>query len=241
MQTLITFIYGLYEINNPNTIRYIGKTNNPSTRLRDHLSEAKRSKYNNHRLCWIRSTITNNEPIGLKVLKVCPLSDFVFYETEFIKLYKSDKLTNSDDSGQGNINRKREIIENAAEKISKKVYQFDLNGIFINEYKSARFASRELNIDHSHIIRCCNGVIKHTNKFIFKYKNEKPEPILLPNAVKKSIMEIDINGNIINKWKSLMDCSRDTKIDNGNLSRVCNGKLPHIRKRIFKFEYIIYN
>lgn len=30
-----------------------------------------------------------------------------------------------------------------------------------------------------------------------------------------------------------MECSRQTGIDNGNISRVCSGKLKHIHNRIF--------
>lgn len=33
-----------------------------------------------------------------------------------------------------------------------------------------------------------------------------------------------------------MDCSRDTGLDNGNISRVCGGKLPKIKERIFRFK-----
>ena len=228
METKITFIYGLYEKNNPETIRYIGKSNYPNRRLKSHIYEAISNKTNTIKSNWIKSVLNKNEKIGLKLLKICPLSEYEFYETEFIKLYKSDKLTNSDDTGQGNQNRKIEIIENAVEKISKKVYQFDLNANYINEFKSARETGRQLNIDHSNIIRCCNEIIKHTNGFIFRYnKDEKIEPILLPNSIKKLIIEIDDEGNKINEWKSLMDCSRDTGIDNGNLN--------HIKRRIFQF------
>lgn len=104
------------------------------------------------------------------------------------------------------------------------------------EYKSVREASRQLSIDHSQITRACNGVAKHANGFIFTYNKEKNiKKIVTPNAVKKQVIEVDNNGNEINKWSSLMECSRNTKIDNGNLSRVCNGKLPSIKSRFFKF------
>ena len=83
------------------------------------------------------------------------------------------------------------------------------------------------------------GLYDIKNPDIIRYigkSNSIIEQITIPNAVKKSVIEIDNNGNEINKWKSLMDCSRETGIDNGNLSKVCNGKLPAIRGRKFIFN-----
>lgn len=234
METEIAYIYALLD---PITdeVRYIGKTVNPKYRLQQHIHESK--TINNHRGNWIKSLLREDKKPILKILKICPLSDFEKYETEYIKFYKSNNLTNSDESGQGNTGRKREIIEGAMEKISKKVYQYDIDGNFIKEYKSSREAGRSLSIDHSHIVRCCNGVNKHTNCFIFRYVLENVEPVKIPNAVKKVVIEIDKFGNEINRWKSLMDCSRSTKINNGNLSRVCNGKCGHVNGRFFKFLF----
>ena len=228
--TNITYIYGLYDFNEPNIIKYIGKSNNPKKRLSFHKWERKTNQLTK-KINWIKSV---DGKISMKILKICPLSDYELHETFCIKLYKSDKLTNSDETGKGNKNKAKEIV--LEKKLSKKVYQFDINGNFIKEFKSARETGRLLNIHHSHIIRCCNNIIKHTNGFIFKYnKDEKIISIINPNAMKKTVIEYDRKGNKINEWKSLMDCCRETKIDNGNLSKVCNNKLPSIKGRFFKF------
>jgi hypothetical protein len=63
------YIYGLYSQNQPDTLRYIGQTDNPPRRLREHWS-ARRPKSNNreweHRLSeWIVSLV--NIPI-MKIL-----------------------------------------------------------------------------------------------------------------------------------------------------------------------------
>jgi L-threonylcarbamoyladenylate synthase len=74
---------------------------------------------------------------------------------------------------------------------------------------------------------------------IIDCRNENPI-ILRPGAITApmidSVIEVDLQGNQLGEWISLMDCSRNTGIDNGNLSRVCNGKLKHIKGRIFKFK-----
>jgi hypothetical protein len=234
LYTKITYIYGLYNLNEPDIIRYVGKANNPIARKNRHISDSKRE--NTYKSNWIKS-FDAKKYLRLKILAICPDKDFPFYEENFIKKYQSDKLINSDETGQVNIGRKREIIDKAVSKISKIVYQFDLNGNFLAEYKSAREAARHLKVSHSYISRNCNGEFKHTQGFIFSYdKNKSINKVENPNAIKKNIIEVDSNNNIINEWISIMECSRDTKIDNGNLSRVCNGKRNNIKGRFFRFK-----
>ena len=234
--TTITYIYGLYDIKTPDIIRYIGKSNKPRERLYQHRSDYM-AKENTPKINWIKSVKLHNSKIEMKILKVCPLDSFELYEGQFIKYYKSDKLTNSEETGQGNIGKRKIIKENTFNSISKIVYQFDLDGNYITEFKSVREASRQLLINHSQITRACNGVAKHANGFIFRYdKDSIIEQIKIPNAIKKSIIETDSMGRQINEWKSLMECSRQTGIDNGNISKVCNGKLPKIKGRKFIFK-----
>ena len=72
IETKITYIYGLYDLNNPNIIRYIGKSNSPRRRLTLHKYDRK-SKISNHKINWIKSI---DGKIGMKILKVCSLSDY---------------------------------------------------------------------------------------------------------------------------------------------------------------------
>lgn len=233
MKTEIAYIYVLKD---PITleVRYVGKTVKPKNRLLNHISEAKNSKYHNHRLAWIRSLLMIEEMPIFEVVKICKLSEFKKYEKFYIEKYDFSILTNSDKSGQGNINRKKDVIDRIKKKMSREVYVYDLNGEFLKKFCSVREASRRLSISHASISRCCNGIWKHTSGYIFKYDKCEVSSIENPNAVKKRVGEI-INGKIINEWDSIMDCSRDTGIDNGNISRICNGKRPHYKKRVFKF------
>lgn len=235
MKTDIAYIYALIDPRDE-SIRYIGKTINPKSRMSCHISECKKSD-RNYRLNWVRNLLSNGLHPKMKILKICSLSDFIQWESFYIEMYQSDLLTNGDTTGQGNIGRKREIIDQSVQKISKTVYQFDLNGEFIREWGSTREASRHLNISHGNISKCCNGVFKNANMYIFRYdRNSKIDPINNPNAQKKKVIEIDKNGLIIDQWDCLMDCSRQTGIDNGNLSRVCNGINKSVRSRFFRFQ-----
>jgi hypothetical protein len=233
MKTDIAYIYALLDPRD-NEVRYIGKTINPTKRLSEHLADSKREY--NYRSMWIKSLLKEDLKPLIKFLKICPLSDFVKYETEYIKLYKNDKLTNSDETGQGSVGRRQEIIDKVSKKMGRIVYQYDLDGNFIKEYKSVRDAAKLLSLSHSNISRSCNGISKHAGGFIFRYDKVFVEKLNDPNAVRKLVVELDELGNEIGKWGSIMDCSRDTKIDNSNISRVCNGVRKSTGGRYFKFE-----
>lgn len=235
--TEIAYIYALIDPID-NEVRYIGKTVSPKSRLSGHITECKKLTSTHYRAKWIRSLLNKDLKPIIKFLKICPLSEFSKYEIEFIQLYKNNKLTNSDETGQGNVGRRQEILDKQSEKTGRVVYQYDLNGNFIKEYKSVRTAANELNLSHSNISRSCNGIYKHTGGYIFNYnKFKKTDKLDKPNAVKKIVIEVDCNNLEINRWDSIMECSRDICIDSSNISRVCNGIKKSVKNRFFKFKF----
>ncbi len=54
-------------------------------------------------------------------------------------------------------------------KLRKKVGQYDLENNLIQEFESAREASRQLNIDCGSISKCCRNKQKQSSGFTFKY------------------------------------------------------------------------
>lgn len=236
--TEIAYIYILIDPRD-NVIRYVGKTIHPKTRLRDHIYESK--NYDHHRAKWLRSLIKKGIKPILKIIKICPLSEFEIHETYFISLFYSRKLTNSDSTGQGFSSGVRKSIRiKAKKKLEKIVYQYNLSSELINTFKSVEYAGKKLKISPGNISKCCNYKVTHASGFIFRYNEEFVDKLFHANAVKKSVIELDKNDNPIKEWNSVMNCSRDTGIDSGNLSKVCNNKLTHIHKRIFRFGTIFY-
>jgi len=109
--TNISFIYGLSSTNNPELIRYIGKSNNPNKRLMAHLTASKTKK--TYRDKWINSEIEKGNKIHIKVLLCKPESEIYNWEKEIIKLYKSfgAKLVNGNEGGLGGGNPTIEVRE----------------------------------------------------------------------------------------------------------------------------------
>ena len=58
-------------------------------------------------------------------------------------------------------------------KGGKKVLQFDLDGNLINEWLSTMEIQRQLGFKRGNISNCCNGLIKRSYGYIWKYSNTK--------------------------------------------------------------------
>ena len=62
--------------------------------------------------------------------------------------------------------------ENAKKRFSKPILQYDLNGNFIKEWRSARSVFGELGINHPQVINCVNGKVKSASGYFWKRKEE---------------------------------------------------------------------
>ena len=237
MKTDKKFIYLLKDPRNDDN-KYVGSSNNPEKRLRDHLSKSKRehTKKGN----WIKSLIKNNLKPILVILKETNQLEYQYWEEFYIKKLKDEgsNLLNYDDKGIGTAyGSSKETIEKITKLKSILIYQYNLCGQLINIFPSLREAERLTNINHGNISKCCSGIYNHTGGYIFKKtKDEIIEKIINPNATKKIVLEIDDNGYLINEYNSIADAAKKTNSNASNISRVCNGKLKKTNNKKFKFK-----
>ena len=71
------------------------------------------------------------------------------------------------------INNKLRTIKNGGQhKLSKKVYQFNLDGEVVKIWDSLNDIHRELGISAGNISNCCNGKKKSIKGFVWRYVNE---------------------------------------------------------------------
>lgn len=94
-----TFIYALCEPGT-RTVRYIGKSNNPALRFKQHLCQSSRTK--THLGNWLRSVISLGETPALVVLREVPDAHREIAEKRYIRLAKGlgMRLVNSTDGGE---------------------------------------------------------------------------------------------------------------------------------------------
>lgn len=61
---------------------------------------------------------------------------------------------------------------------AKEVYQYDLNGKYINKYRSTGEAARSIGARSSHIGECCRGKLKQYKGFVWRYSEDIVSPSL---------------------------------------------------------------
>lgn len=119
--------------------------------------------------------------------------------------------------------------------IQRKVYQFDLKGNLIGEYKNAAEAARILGRSSCNIIECCNGNHKRAFGFYWSHSNSSPE--IKPYKSYRKVCQYDLNGNFIREFESCAEAARSFgRTDSGNIIKCCKGKLKTLYGFIFKYE-----
>ena len=96
-----TSIYALIDPRT-NLVRYVGKSQNPATRLRRHIHEANKGN-TTHKCCWIASLLHLNLKPILSILEVCEHAVWKEREIYWIAFYRElgADLTNCKDGGDG--------------------------------------------------------------------------------------------------------------------------------------------
>jgi hypothetical protein len=167
-----TFIYTL-EDPDTNEIRYIGKTvKSLKDRLTGHIYSCQKEK--NHRTNWIKSIIKKGKKPIIKMIDSCPWDESQELESYWISKFKNEgfNLVNLTNGGEGHLGAKlsKERRDKLTLAVSKKIYQYDLQGVFIKEYNNAVDASKELGLKYSSKINAAaRGDRKKAASFLWSY------------------------------------------------------------------------
>lgn len=136
------------------------------------------------------------------------------------------------------IKRTTQTKEKLAKSHSNKVYQYDLNGNFIQSFNSSVEAYKETGASRSHIREVClfRGYNK-TVKGYFWAEEYIDNPILiqkyLKNQIKippkpanmfKKVIQYDENKNILNIYSSIKKASQCTKITEQAIGYACKNQ-----------------
>jgi hypothetical protein len=120
-------------------------------------------------------------------------------------------------------------------KLSKPVFQYDLDKNFIRQWNSATLASQHLNKKSpAAITECCRGIRKSIYGFIWRHV-DNPINELSKYTYKKSkkqklppyynpINQYDLKGNFIKTWNNIKEASHMLKIKTSSISQCINGK-----------------
>jgi hypothetical protein len=132
--------------------------------------------------------------------------------------------------------------------LSRKVYQYTLDGKFVAEYENILAASHLNNLDSESIRRCCCNKGNHASHYYwtYTYYMKLPNTIIdIINSSRKTvnyrfkndtIYQYDLDGNLVNQYKNYdeLPFTEDKKYQ---ITKNLNGRYKTVDDFIFKNNY----
>ena len=120
---------------------------------------------------------------------------------------------------------------NTCENTMKKVYQFSMDGAFLNMYDSLADAERDTKIPHSCISRACYSMDpdkrnsrKSAGGFLWSYTKEPPEYVVCDSGTpKKKVVMASLDGETIKIYDSMSEAAIEKGLHIELISKCCNG------------------
>ena len=101
-----------------------------------------------------------------------------------------------------------------------KVMRYDYNGNVIKEYNNINEAAKELNTSKQSILKCCRGELISSVNSIWRFEGDAFDRYNTKKKRKvskdKTILQLDINGDIINEYNSIKEAQTKLKLSNGS-------------------------
>lgn len=190
-QPSTTFIYALLDENG--VVRYVGKSNNPTRRLNDHLTKKSRS----HKSHWIQSMLSRGVEPSLLIIEECPFEQWVERERYWIAYYDSvgTPLTNGTRGGDG--------LHYHQEKALRKISAIARQG-----------KKKKRSPESIEKVASKNRGRKHTEQtrrnMSLAHMGHKPSPQTIEKAKIANkgkfdipVLQYDRDGNFIRRWASM--------------------------------------
>lgn len=219
---LFTFIYILKD---PITseIKYVGKSNNPSVRLIEHIRKSKYKKtYKNN---WINGLLDVGLTPLIEIVEKVLVSEWSNCEKKWISYYKENgcKLTNLTDGGDGG---------NFGDNVNKLISQKLKNRVFSEETKKLMSASAKKRKISDEGRKSISEKRKGEGNPMFG----KQQSIKCVETNSKPVIQYSLNGDLLKVWKSLKEVSEYLLINRNSVRMVCNGQRKSAGGYKWKFK-----
>jgi group I intron endonuclease len=232
------YIYGL-KCPETGVIRYVGKSKKPKSRYSAHLSHTKAKRYDNiHLYRWIAKLLRNDLKPELIILDTCTNKDWKEKEKEWINKYGLNNLLNMNEGGieppdcTGRV-WSEEYKKNMSEKRKGKPQWVDKPHPMLG-----KFGKYNPNYGQKRSMEFCELMrkqrLENNGMRGVKLSEERVEQI--KQRVRKPVVLIDDNGNILKKYKSLKEATIELGLTRGAVTRVCNGEYKQTKG--YKFRYL---
>lgn len=238
----------IYKYTSPSGKVYIGQTINEKKRRQKFLNQNNiyagpkineaRQKYgvNNfeYEIIFKVSSLIQSEVIDILNQKEI---QYIEMFDSYYNGYNSTKGGNntyecSEETRQKLSERTTEYYKTHESVVARPILQYSIYGDFIKEWKSARAAALELNLEANNITIVCQGKRNQAYDFIWKYKDEFEDiPMKIQIRSKKSsklpVIEYTLEGIETRRWANMTLAAQDLGYSLGNFSTYCNGRNNH--------------
>lgn len=208
---------------------YIGSSINLYARLMFHRQRLKSGKHHNSFMlnCWKK-----HQKCEVEILEVCNVDkkELLQREKDWIDIFQPDLNLEPDPTTQQNC-----------KATSKKVYQYDLDGTFIQEHESASSAERSLNRSNTKVSQCAMGKRKSAYDYLWSYN--KVDKLVYENnsskAKAKKVSQYTMEGELIITHDSVAAAVRSLNLQENaatNISSAALGNTSHAYNYVWKYE-----
>lgn len=236
--------------NNENNKSYIGQSIDIKNRWMRHKSELNNNNHiNNHlQFAWNKY---GEDCFSFIILEECPIESLdereIFYINKYDSMDNGYNLCEGGNGIRGYKHTQEEIEKMRMVQNPKTLLQIDKNLNIINKWHGISHASKELGYSRRNIELCCNMIYGHKTAYGYywfyedDFNNQKIDWDYYTSKQKikydgKQIVQKDLNGKIVDKFISIMEAHRITKINRQSIQYCLQGKQKTAKG--FIFEYI---
>lgn len=220
---------GIYKITNiKNNKVYIGSSKNIEIRFKAHLSRLNGNYHINKHLQSAYNKY-GNKNFKFEVIKLVPLSILRRAEDYFIRKYnslnpkfgynKTIVISNKYDNSEELIKNKSKIYFGCYSK----------NGTLVKVFRNIEEVKEFLGKRCTRVYESCNSnLTKTANGFYWirldvdLYKFQKQINVLKRKGRHRSILQYDLEGNLIKEWDSAVEAGKELNISSFNITRCLN-------------------
>lgn len=164
------------------------------------------------------------------------------YEAEQIEIDLISLYNTTDKNFGYNVATGGNIGESSRNRLSKTIYQYDIDGNYINCFNSVSDAAVTLKETPCKISLACRYGLNHIScgyRWSYQYQGEKLNKSQMQNSnYRTEIHQYDIDGNYISSYESIMEAERITGISNSKISACAKGKNAYTKN--FRWSYVYY-
>lgn len=103
---------------------------------------------------------------------------------------------------------------------STPIFQYDLNGTFLNEYNGANEAERCTGVLHQNILKACKGILRQSGGYMWSFEKLNKLEMREPKR-EKQVAQYDADGNLIRVWDRVKDAALSIGVEPTHISRAC--------------------